>query len=1566
MNVSISDSLCVSNFEPPVTVSTSFGTSPYLARSCGVTFTPCVSTAAATFDGPAVPVNNYAVSHAPVSRVSTLPVITASNFYHNRIQSGLTPPATSSPVGEFGLHGLAGTAIDLPGSVSHITAPNLVYSHQPPIQMASAPHSTSKSDATKSTVEEFARVLVRCQGSRALVEEERYSGQPLLYHQFIRQVEDRILNVHAQTDPGHALQLLLESTTGRARKLISSCIMLPPAEALAKALQLLYKSFGSPAVAVKAHLKLVCEGPTIHSDERSLQDFYSDLVNCKMVVESAKATHLLDSVATAEGIFSRFPQHFQRQFAELALRRGYDMEVVPFDLFIEFIDQSQRLASSRLGRLMKTSKDKMPLRGTGWSKPKPARAHVVQMDVEAKSSDHGSEKQTKRDLQASVQCPACEATDHRIWRCQRFSQDSLNDRKTLVKKKRLCFNCLGIGHGVKNCTSKARCRVCARMHHSLLHPLSTDQLPTSSGLQKQEETGEDKPQSSTYSSNLASTSTDTSQVVNVSRIKGARNRLQVLPVLVVNPSTGAGKECWALLDTGADTHLLSRSLYSELGLEGQPVLSSLQLANGDLKTFHTYETCCVLQDVNRNCSFHLDGVRVVEKLPDLSGSIPSTTDALRYEHLAGIEISDISGDKVELLIGTGTPELHVFLEVRRGDEAKPWAGKTPLGWVLFGHETYQPKLEKEIDRVNLIATHRVDGVSEAICPCQFEHADLFNESDIKLPSIDDEKASEIMATSCELVDGHYLMRLPWREGCPKLPNNYSMAQSRLKGLGCRLKKEPEILAAYQAKINEMIQLGHATDVSQDSSSIPDEQVWYIPHHYTGKKFRVVFDCAAGCDGTSINQQLLQGPDNTSTLIGVLLRFRLYPVALVGDIKNMFHQVRVHTKDQPALRFLWWEDGDPGKPIKTYQLTVHTFGLTSSPSVAGYALRQTADQNLTNASELTLSAIRNNFYVDDLLMSVRCSAQAVQLIAELDEVLGSGGFTLAKYVSNRPEVLEALPVSRLSPQLQDINIHDDDLPTHKTLGLIWNASSDCFCIKISIAEHNLTRRGLLSVLSSVYDPLGIAGPYMLPAKLILQRLAKQDLGWDTEIPEDARSAWKLWLKALPQLNGLSIPRVYIGFENKAYLQLHIFADASKDGYGAVCYLCCGNKTERSCVFVIGKSRVAPMNQQSIPRLELCAAVLAVRLFLIVMREHRFQVDDVYFWTDSTTVLSYVCNTSKRRPAFETNRIATIRKHTNVNQWRWVDTHQNPADPYSRGVSPKQIHKAEKWLKAPEFVLQDESLWPAVNRTVASCSGPFSIKKSTDAFESNCQVSGMQHSCGLTAATLSVPAVLIRLTTRFSSLIRAVKSTVWLLRAKQLLRNRVKVKNASSPVDDEIGPLEYDTALLTLIRLVQQQEFPGLVEALEQCPWYEVAKGKCGRTAKQAMQPLLKYCPLVMDGVIRLGGRLQRSSMSKDFKDPIVLPKRHHFTGLIVCNYHAELGHNSSNYVLNSLRSRYHLVGQERTVKYYIRERCMLCRNQKATFGSQLMAPLPPARVEIGNSAFENCGVDYMGPLEVKQG
>ena len=198
---------------------------------------------------------------------------------------------------------------------------------------------------------DIAKMLVRCRGSEAVSEHSKFTGNPLDYFKFIRQVEDQILSLYRESDTAYALHLLLDATSGRAYKLILGCVMLSPEKGLREALHLLHKAFGSSQVAIKSFIDSVCCGDTISSTEMGLEEFYSDLVNCKVVLEAAGPHNLLNAASTAERIFMRLPNALKEGFVKLALDRGFDMDVVQFDLFIEFVDYKHRLMCSRFGRL---------------------------------------------------------------------------------------------------------------------------------------------------------------------------------------------------------------------------------------------------------------------------------------------------------------------------------------------------------------------------------------------------------------------------------------------------------------------------------------------------------------------------------------------------------------------------------------------------------------------------------------------------------------------------------------------------------------------------------------------------------------------------------------------------------------------------------------------------------------------------------------------------------------------------------------------------------------------------------------------------------------------------------------------------------------------------------------------------------------------------------------------------------------------------------------------------------------------------------------------------------------
>ena len=349
-------------------------------------------------------------------------------------------------------------------------------------------------------------------------------------------------------------------------------------------------------------------------------------------------------------------------------------------------------------------------------------------------------------------------------------------------------------------------------------------------------------------------------------------------------------------------------------------------------------------------------------------------------------------------------------------------------------------------------------------------------------SQEDHRALDVMNKSIKLEQGHYEMALPWRQQPPELPNNKSLAEHRLKLLKRRLTKDPLLHGKYTEFMDDLLRKGYAKRVHTAQVEQLSTPVWYLPHHpvfhpQKPDKVRVVFDCSAKHRGTSLNDQLLQGPDLTNTLVGVLTRFREESVALMSDVEAMFHQVKVRPDDRNALRFLWWPDGDLSRQAEEFHMTVHLFGGTSSPSCVNFALRKTADDNEGDFDPETIQTIRRNFYVDDCLKAVKSELSAVKLADQLSRCLAKGGFRLTKWISNSSPVIESIPESERAPSLKKLDF-DKSKHVERPLGVQWNVATDTFGFTITIKDRPLTRRGVLSTVSSIYDPLGFAAQFIL--------------------------------------------------------------------------------------------------------------------------------------------------------------------------------------------------------------------------------------------------------------------------------------------------------------------------------------------------------------------------------------------------------------------------------------------------------------------------------------------------------
>ena len=461
----------------------------------------------------------------------------------------------------------------------------------------------------------------------------------------------------------------------------------------------------------------------------------------------------------------------------------------------------------------------------------------------------------------------------------------------------------------------------------------------------------------------------------------------------------------------------------------------------------------------------------------------------------------------------------------------------------------------------------------------------------------------------------------------------------------------------------------------------------------------MFDCKSKYGGTSLNDQVLQGPDLTNKLVGVLLRFREGPVAMMADIEGMFHQVRVTPEDCDVLRYLWWPDGDMDQAPEVYRMKVHLFGGRWSPSCCSFVLQRTAEDHRGDYDMVVVDSAINDFYVDDLLKSMGDEEKAVMMVEQLRDLMSKGGFRLTKWISNNRTVLASIEEKERAKQVRDLDLNFEALPIERALGGYWDVEMDRFSYHIVLKERPLTRRGLLSVVSSMYGPLGFASPFIMPAKKLIQDLSRAKLGWDDALSSRDLDRWECWKNDLAVVEGLQVDRCITSEElgKVVSIQLHHFSDASESAYGACSYIrmvdCDG---EAHTSLLIAKSRLAPLRGLTIPRLELAAASVSVKLDTMLRRELTLPIHESVYWTDSMLVLHYIASEEKRFQTYVENRVSVIRRVSTPQQWRYVPSAENPADDLSRGLTATEMIENERWFSGPRFLRKEEDAWPAKPR------------------------------------------------------------------------------------------------------------------------------------------------------------------------------------------------------------------------------------------------------------------------------
>ncbi|XP_055326335.1 uncharacterized protein LOC129580157 [Sitodiplosis mosellana] len=903
----------------------------------------------------------------------------------------------------------------------------------------------------------------------------------------------------------------------------------------------------------------------------------------------------------------------------------------------------------------------------------------------------------------------------------------------------------------------------------------------------------------------------------------------------------------------------------------------------------------------------------------------------KWPHIDGLQLADpefLKTAKIDVILG-GDLYWAVMLEgLRKGPYGTPMAQQTELGWILSGPVAIHTQLPSTINQ-----HHYSVCLNETIQ----KFFELESVPDVQMKSNDDQYCEEFFNdTIARNDDGRLQMRLPFRT--PHDPNavlgkSKFLALQQFLRLERRFKSDAKYKEEYTKGMEDYIAQNHmqlATNTENDCIrySLEGElycQSYYIPHHSVTKesstttKLRIVFNASQKTtNGKSLNDILYPGPVMLADLLSILLNWRCHRIAYCADIQQMYRQIHIHPDDITYQRLFWRSDFS--EEIKEYCMNRLTFGTNFAPSFAIMGIKHLAKEEETKFPN-GAAIIRADTYMDDTMSGNSTIELALRDQRETIDILNSAGLNLRKWASNAKELLEAVPETH-----REVNVSLDRDESIKALGTFWDTAADTFSFRVNINETAdlFTKRAIMSTICKLFDPLGLVSPVIARAKIIMKRVWKSSVDWNERVDDTIATDWRKYLLELQSLHSIK-PNRWISFlPNHISIQLHGFCDASTHAFGAGIYLRTvdidNNITTR---LVISKSRVAPMTPTTIPRLELCGAVVLADLMKFVinaMRHMQIAPGDVRLWTDSQTALQWIRSDPNRWQIFVANRVVAIQHSSKIEQWYHVRTHDNPADLISRGASPDDLLTADLWWFGPDWLRKPESEWPESELRIEL--EPLEEKKS---YHVNAHI----HS---TADFLN----------RFSMLRKLIRTTSWFHRLFAILLKQ------TTNYERTLTAAELHSSTMFWVRAVQAQEFAREIEAIRNSD-----DSHCVTRLKD-LHPFIDS-----EGILRVGGRLKNSELSFNEKHPIILPSKHHFTKLIVESAHYRTMHGGTQLTMAYVRKTYWILHARRTISSSI-HRCVACHRQRAKFTEQLMADLPAARVRISRP-FSQVGVDFCGPF-----
>ena len=832
----------------------------------------------------------------------------------------------------------------------------------------------------------------------------------------------------------------------------------------------------------------------------------------------------------------------------------------------------------------------------------------------------------------------------------------------------------------------------------------------------------------------------------------------------------------------------------------------------------------------------------------------------------------------------------------------------------------------------------------------------------------DDKMQVRLVLKSETDPQHYACSIPWKTKIPKLRNNMKQVldRQRVTNYSGYLAKKKIDLAKVNAIFEDHRSKGYIEEVTDIDDINRDDShfVNYFPVVDETRETtpcRLVFDAASkDKTGTSLNDQIEKGPNRINDLYHILLQFRQLKYAIQADISEMFLRIRLEKEDQKYHRFYWNE--------KIWQWLRALFGNRASPDMSQKVLAILANSNSEKYAMAAL-AILFNTYMDDTCKSLETEEECHQLIQELIPLLREADMKITKFYSNSKLALQDLPEEMLSKK---VHFEDKDViyDVSSVLGMVWNADTDeiryvskyknpqeFFIAQKLTKTPTWTKRLILRLSATVYDPVGLICPFKIRATAILQELwMNKEMDWDTQVPEPIAQKWNAWLEDLFVLEKtIAYPR-YLGFSKLRKAQLHVFCDASTKAFAACVYVRVTETHTRetargeeesydevvAVTLVTAKGRMAPTKGESVSRLELAGCCCGVRLGNGVAVAFEMNPDEIRYWTDSTNCLYWINSPSSVIKTYVANRVGEVQNDSKPEMWRHVPTDQNPADIPTRFEDVENLQENKLWRNGPAYLMKPESEWPEKFNPPPDDAGKEEFKKEFQSLNFNIADGNndtRRHALDPTREHVG------RMYNGYKRLIR-----------KTALYFSLVYQQTHAGAEMNQG-LAVQRAVEWHVRRDQKRD-KNIQEVIEILQMDHPNLGN----------KLASLAPFIDEhGILRSESRLAKiKHLPYNTRYPIILSSETPFTKLMVASAHWVNEHSVGiESAKSKIKESYHVFQLENLLRS-IRAKCQECIRKRAKPFEQRIANLPSYRFEEPLQAFSKTGLDFAGPYEPKQG